>query len=190
MTGNLDMNNNRIYNLAQPKGNDQPATKIWSENKFLDKSSGVLAGPHNMSNNKITHLANPTDNRDAINKSYVDTNFWKLSGGTVTGHIILANYVLASQDQAISRNTGNAFFVEIINPHVYTRFNMSNNNKIINLVDPIDTTDGVNLRTLNKHNIKPSDHTDRFAHLMDPKNRLLQWTDLLTNSIALKASVI
>ena len=75
MTGNLDMNNNRIYNLAQPKGNDQPATKIWSENKFLDKSSGVLAGPHNMSNNKITHLANPTDNRDAINKSYVDTNF-------------------------------------------------------------------------------------------------------------------
>ena len=187
MTGNLDMNNNRIYNLAQPKGNDQPAAKIWSENKFLDKSSGVLAGPHNMSNNKITHLANPTDNRDAINKSYVDTNFLKLSGGTVTGHIILANYVLASQDQAISRNTGNAFFVEIINPYVYSRFNMSNNNKIINLVHPIDTTDGVNRRTLNKHNIKPSDHTDRFAYLMDPKNRLLQWTDLLTNSIALNS---
>ena len=64
---------------------------------------------------------------------------------------------------------------------------MSNNNKIINLVHPIDTTDGVNLRTLNKHNIKPSDHTDRFAYLMDPKNRLLQWTDLLTNSIALNS---
>ena len=186
MTGNLDMNNNRIYNLAQPNGNDQPATKIWSENKFLDKSSGVLAGPLNMSNNKITHLANPTDNRDAINKSYVDTNFLKLSGGTVTGHIILANYILASQDQAISRNTGNDFFVEIINPYVYTRFNMSDN-KIINLVDPIDTTDGVNLTTLNKHNIKPSDHTDRFAYLMDPKNRLLEWTDLLTNRIALNS---
>ena len=27
MIGNLDMNNNRIYNLAQPNGNDQPATK-------------------------------------------------------------------------------------------------------------------------------------------------------------------
>ena len=51
MTGNLNMNNNRIYNVAQP------ATKIWSENKFLDKSSGVMAGPLNMSNNKITHLA-------------------------------------------------------------------------------------------------------------------------------------
>ena len=106
--------------------------------------------------------------------------------GTLTGHIILENHVLASQDQAISRNTGNAFFVQIINPYVYSRFNTSNN-KIINLGDPIDVTDGVNLRTLNKHNIKPSDHTNRFASLMDPKNGLLQWTDLLTNSIALNS---
>ena len=54
MTGNLDMNSKRIYNVAQPDGDNQPATKIWSENKFLDKSSGVMAGPLNMSNNKIT----------------------------------------------------------------------------------------------------------------------------------------
>ena len=106
--------------------------------------------------------------------------------GTLTGHIIPENHVLASQDQAISRNTGNAFFVQIINPYVYSRFNTSNN-KIINLGDPIDVTDGVNLRTLNKNNIKPPDHTNRFASLMDPKNGLLQWTDLLTNSIALNS---
>ena len=85
MTGNLDMNNNRIYNVAQPNGDNQPATKIWSENKFLDKSSGVMAGPLNMSNNKITHLANSTANEDAMNKSYIDTNFLKLSGGDITG---------------------------------------------------------------------------------------------------------
>ena len=85
MTGNLDMNNNRIYNVAQPNGDNQPATKIWSENKFLDKSSGVMAGPLNMSNNIITHLANPTANGDAMNKSYIDTNFLKLSGGDITG---------------------------------------------------------------------------------------------------------
>ena len=61
------------------------------------------------------------------------------------------------------------------------------NNKITNLADPTDATDGVNLRTLNKHFIKPSDHTNRFAYLMDPKNGLLQWTDLLTDSIALNS---
>ena len=45
MTGNLDMKNNRVYNVAQPNGDNQPAAKIWSESKLLDKSSGVLAGP-------------------------------------------------------------------------------------------------------------------------------------------------
>ena len=67
MTGNLDMNNNRIYNVAQPNGDNQPATKIWSENKFLDKSSGVMAGPLNMSND-ITILAKPTNDTDGANK--------------------------------------------------------------------------------------------------------------------------
>ena len=48
----LDINSSRIYNVAQPNGDNQPATKIWSENKFLDRSSGVIVGPLNMSNNK------------------------------------------------------------------------------------------------------------------------------------------
>ena len=270
MTDNLDMNSKRIYNVAQPNGDNQPATKIWSENKFLDKSSGVMTGPLNMSNNKITHLAtatangdvvdfeffnkysipgsrirhyqfqvnntnllgvvqsgyeysseaatlgwsknkflqrtginsmtgdlkmgnnkitnlaDPTDTTDGVNKKYIDDNYLKLSGGTMTGHIILNNAVLTSQYQAISRNTGNAFFVQITNPYVYRQFNMVKN-KIINLGDPTDATDGVNLRTLNKHFIKPSDHTNRFAYLMDPTNGLLQWTDLLTDSIALNS---
>ena len=70
MIGNLDMNNNRIYNVAQPDGDNQPATKIWSENKFLDKSSGVMAGPLNMSNNKITVLADPSADKDAVSRIY------------------------------------------------------------------------------------------------------------------------
>ena len=149
MTGNLDMNSNRIYNVAQPDGDNQPATKIWSENKFLDKSSGVMAGPLNMSNNKITNLAKPTDDKDGVNKKYIDDNYLKLSGGTMTGHIILNNAVLTSQYQAISRSTGNAFFVQITNPYVYHQFNMVKN-KIINLGDPTDATDAINLKTLNK----------------------------------------
>ena len=70
MTANFDMNSNRIFNVAQPDGDNQPATKIWSENKFLDKSSGVMAGPLNMSNNKITHLAPATANGDAVDLEF------------------------------------------------------------------------------------------------------------------------
>ena len=60
-------------------------------------------------------------------------------------------------------------------------------NKIINLGDPTNVTDGVNLQTLNGYIKKPSDHTNRFAYLMNPTNGLLQWSDLLTNNIALNS---
>ena len=106
MTGNLDMNSNKIYNVAQPNGDNQPATRIRSKNKFLDKYTGVMAGSLNMSNNKITHLAKLTDDKDGVDKKYIDDNYLKLSGGTVTGHIILNDAILISQYQAISRNTG------------------------------------------------------------------------------------
>ena len=75
-----------------------------------------MARSLNMSNNKITNLAKPTDDKDGVNKKYIDDNYLKLCGGTVTGHIILNNTVLTSQYQALSRTTGNAFFVPITNP--------------------------------------------------------------------------
>ena len=179
MTGNLDMNSYRIYNVAQPDGDNQPATKVWLENKFLDKSSGVMAGPLNTSNNKITHLAKPTDDKDGVNKKYIDDNYLKLSGGTMTGHIILNNAILTSQYQAISRNTGNAFFVQITNPYVYHQFNMVKN-KIINLGDPTDATDAVNKQYLEKSHVKPSHYNNEFKYLMT--NRLA-WADLEPNNI-------
>ena len=44
MTGNLDMNSKRIYNVAQPDDDNQPATKIWSENKFLGNKNKTFSG--------------------------------------------------------------------------------------------------------------------------------------------------
>ena len=87
MTGNT----NRIYNVAQPDDVNQPATKKWSENKFLDKSSGVMAGPLNMSNNKITHLANPVADNDAVSRVYGDGRYVKKGGDTMTGNLALGD---------------------------------------------------------------------------------------------------
>ena len=137
-----------------------------------------MAGPLNMSNNKITNLAKPTDDKDGVNKKYIDDNYLKLSGGTMTGHIILNNAVLTSQYQAISRSTGNAFFVQITNPYVYHQFNMVKN-KIINLGDPTDATDAVNKQYLEKSHVKPSHYNNEFKYLMTSR---LAWTDLEPNN--------
>ena len=91
MTGNLDMNNNRIYNVAQPNGDNQPATKVLSENKFLDKFSGVMAGSLNMSNNKITHLATATANGDAVSRVNCDGRYVKKGGDKMTGALSVPN---------------------------------------------------------------------------------------------------
>ena len=94
MTGNLDMNNNRIYGVAQPDGDNQPATKIWSENKFLDKSNGVMAGPLNMSNNIINHLGNATSGKDGVSRDFGDGRYVKKGGDTMTGNLALGdNYI-------------------------------------------------------------------------------------------------
>ena len=80
----------------------------------------------------------------------------------MTGHIILNNKILTSQYQAINRNTGNAFFVQITNPYVYHQFNMVKN-KIINLGDPTDATDAVNKQYLEKSHVKPSHYNNEFT---------------------------
>ena len=194
MTGNLDMNSKRIYNVAQPDDDNQPATKIWSENKFLDKSSGVMAGPLNMSNNKITHLATATANGDAVdfeffNKysipgSRIRHNQFQVNNTNLLG-LVQSGYEYSSEAATLGWSKNK--FLQRTGINSMTGDLKMGNNKITNLADPTDATDGVNLRTLNKHFIKPSDHTNRFAYLMDPTIGLLQWTDLLVDSIALNS---
>ena len=123
-------------------------------------------------------MAKPTDDKDGVNKKYIDDNYLKLSGGTVTGHIILNNTVLTSQYQALSRTTGNAFFVQITNPYVYHKFNMVKN-KIINLGDTTDATDAISKQHLEKSHVKPSHYNNELKYLMTNK---LAWTDLQADS--------
>ena len=123
-------------------------------------------------------MAKPTDDKDGVNKKYIDDNYLQLSDGTVTGYIILNNAVLTSQYQALSRTTGNAFFVQITNPYVYHKFNMVKN-KIINLGDPTDATDAINKQYLEKSHVKPSHYNNEFKCLMTYRSA---WTDLQADS--------
>ena len=70
---------------------------------------------------------------------------------------------------------------------MFTTNSIWSKTRLLILETHTDPTDAINLRTLNKHFIKPSDHTNRFAYLMRPTNGLLQWTNLLTDSLALNS---
>ena len=158
MSGNLNMNNNRIYNVAQPNGDNQPATKIWSENKFLDKSSGVMAGLRSMANNKITNLASPTANGDAVDvvffNKYVPSGRRDNNGNFESGGKLLYNIGQTGwPPEAITLQTANSKYLWITGRKAMTGDLNMENKKITNLADPTNTTDGVNKQYLEKSHV-------------------------------------
>ena len=73
MTGNLDMDNNRIYNIPAPNGPKQPTPLAFTDLKYLHVTGTNSMSNHlNMNNKKIINLNQPTSINDAANKKYVD----------------------------------------------------------------------------------------------------------------------
>ena len=86
MTGNMNMNNNRIVRLPDPQLADEPVTRKFLTqtntlfyNNFLDLDGNAqMRGNIKMNNNHITGLTNPPNADDqATNKKYVDDNISK-----------------------------------------------------------------------------------------------------------------
>ena len=71
---NIDMKDRfRILNLKHPVDSDEPATKQYSDSRFLDRNgSRTMIGNLSMNNNKIIKVGTPTVNDDAATKKYVD----------------------------------------------------------------------------------------------------------------------
>ena len=117
MTGNLNMGNKKIINLATPTSNTDAATKKYVDDKpsgdFKKDGTITMTGSLKMGNNKITGLATPTANTDSATKKYVDD---KSSGDF-------------KKDGSVAM-TGN--------------LNMGSN-RIVSLADPINPTDSTNI---------------------------------------------
>ena len=149
MTGNIDMNNNRIYNLPAPNGNNQPTPLAFTDLKYLHVAgTNKMTNNLNMDNKRIINLRPPTSNTDAGTKKYVDDN---------TGAPDLSDFL--EKDGM----TGN--------------LNL-NNNKIINLSKPTQDNEAVTKDYADKlvHHtaVQPSHYNDQFAYLMSSG---AQWSD-------------
>ena len=81
MTGDLDMNNKKIVNLADPTGRNDATGKGYVDRLFLDAlrldGSSKMTGNLDMSLNKIINCGQPTGARDVTNKAYVDSEVGK-----------------------------------------------------------------------------------------------------------------
>lgn len=78
MTGNLNMNNNKITNVTNGS-NSKDAVNYSQLQTKLSTSGGTMTGPINMGNNKITNIANGTANTDVANVGQMNTAISNLS---------------------------------------------------------------------------------------------------------------
>lgn len=114
MTDNLDLNNKRIYNLAQPHDSNQPATKIYTDTNFLANPGGLMAGNLDLCNNKIINVGAATSDKDALSRVVADGRYLKLSGGTIAENLTVPSIATRSEHNELALNYVNTrhLFVE------------------------------------------------------------------------------
>ena len=156
MTGNLDMNNKRIFNLPNPTGSKQPIPLAYGDLAYLHvNGSNMMTNHLNMNNKKIFNLVTPTNNSDAVPKKYVDDS-------------------LSNQDFS-------SFFKKDGSRTMTSDLNIGGH-KIINLEDPTSDSDAANKKYVDGHlhqtQVQPSHYKDEFAFLMTSPT---QWTDEIDN---------
>ena len=153
MTGNLNMDNNRIFNLPLPSGNNQPATLV-----FTDLKNPHVAGTNEMTNNLnmdnkcIIHLKPPKAPTDAATKKYVDDN--KSTAPDLSPYLKKDGSVPMTGDLNVGGH------------------------KMINLRTPASNDEPATKyyvdSQLHHSQVQPSHYKDQFSYLMSSSN---QWTD-------------
>ena len=156
MTGNLDMNNKRIFNIPNPTGTKQPIPLAYGDLAYLHvDGSNMMTNHMNMNNKKIINLITPTNNSDATTKKYVD--------------------------DSVSNQDFSSFFKKDGSITMNSDLNIGGH-KIINLEDPTSDSDAANKKyvdgNLHQTQVQPSHYKDEFAFLMSSPT---QWTDEIDN---------
>ena len=153
MAGNLNMDNNRIFNLPFPDGPKQPATLTFTDLKYLHVAgTNKMTNSLNMDNKSIIHLRPPTNPTDAATKKNVDDN--KSIAPDLRPYL--------KKDGSIPM-TGD--------------FDVAGH-KIINLKTPTLDSDATTKEyvdsQLHVSQVQPSHYNDQFSYLMSSS---IQWTD-------------
>ena len=156
ITGNLDMNNKRIFNIPNTTGSKQPIPLAYGDLAYLHvDGSNMMTNHMNMNNKKITHLQTPTNNTDATTKKYID--------------------------DSISNQDFSSFFKKDGSITMTSDLNIGGH-KIINLEDPTSDSDAATKKyvdgNLHQTQVQPSHYKDEFAFLMSSPT---QWTDEIDN---------
>jgi hypothetical protein len=144
LTGNLDMNNNKIIGLGLPTQNNESSNKKYVDDTVsatshivLHKIGGSMLGNVNMNNKLVTNLGTPVNDKDAVGKKWVEDRISAIptgggsgnsglsaSGFTMTGNINMNDNRIIDLASPISADDAtNKGYVDSINTNINSKLN-------------------------------------------------------------------
>ena len=203
MTGNINMNNNKIVGLKKPTANNDAATKKYVDDSKVDgnvflKLDGTrsMTGNLNMNNKRILNIPAPNGPNQSIPLAYGDLAYLHVDGSNkMTNNLNMDNKKITNlYPPTNNSDTATKFYVDYkskpqdLSPFLKkdgsvpmsASLNM-NGYKITTLEDPASDADAVNKKYMINHihtaQVQPSHYKDEFSYLMsDPS----EWTDEIT----------
>ena len=203
MTGDLNMNNNKIVGLKTPSSNGDAATKKYVDDSKVNGSvflkldgTRLMTGNLNMNNQRIYNIPNPNGPKQPTPLAYTDLAYLHVDGSNkMNNHLNMNNkkitYLQAptsNSDAATKLYVDNKSSPQDLSPYLKKNgsaqmtgsLNMSGH-KIINLEDPASDSDAVNKKYIDDHlhmaQVQPSHYKDEFSYLMSSTS---EWTDEIT----------
>ena len=203
MTGNINMNNNKIEGLKKPTVNGDAANKKYVDDDKVDGSvflkldgTRLMTGNLNMNNNRILNIPAPNANNQPTPLAYTDLAYLHVDGSNkMTNDLNMDNKKITNlKPPTNASDAATKFYVDHKStPQDLSPFlkkdgsvsmsgslNMSGH-KITNLEDPSSGNDAVNKKYMIDHThiaqVQPSHYKDEFSYLMSDAS---QWTDEIT----------
>ena len=204
MTGNINMNNNKIEGLKKPTGNSDAATKKYVDDNKVDGSvflkldgTRSMTGNLNMNNNRIYNIPNPNGGNQPTPLAYTDLAYLHVDGSNkMTNDLNMDNKKIIKLltptddadaatkkyvDDSISSPPNLSSYSKKDGSEPMTGNLNVDGHKIIKLEDPAFAYDAVNKKYMDDHlhtaQIQPSHYKDEFSYLMSDAS---QWTDEIT----------
>ena len=207
MTGNINMNNNKIQGLKKPTGNSDAATKKYVDDSKVDGSvflkidgSKPTPGNLNMNNNRIYNIPNSNGPNQPTPLVYTDLAYLHVTGlnkmiNDLNMNNKKINKLLTPTDDTdaatkpyVDDNISNQNFSSYLKQDGSNKMTGHldvNGHKIVNLEDPDSDSDAANKKyvdsQLHKTQVQPSHYEDEFGYLMSSPS---QWTDEIDNKIS------
>ena len=198
MTGDVNMNNNKIENLPTPTADGNAATKKYVDDNKVDGSvflkldgTRKMTGILDIVNNRIFNLPLPTGLNQPATVAFTDFKYFHLDGTSAMGGNLNMNNkkIIHLRPPTTDFDVANKKYIDDAIPDTSSFFKKDGSvtmtgdlnvggHKILNLRTPTLNSEPATKyyidSLLHQSQVQPSHYKDQFAYFMSNAN---QWTD-------------